>query len=140
MRLNLPFRFAVYGAFSVLFATGVAWWVADALKHEASSEGEVWQAVSANLLMIHGGVAMVTLILLGALFPLHIQLAWRSRRNRVAGAAMIIFNGSLILSAFGLYYLGSEAIRPWASYSHLVVGLVLPALFVTHIRLGRRRS
>ena len=122
----------------MLFATGVAWWVTDGLKQ--SSDGELWQAVSANLLMLHGGAAMVTLILLGALFPLHIRLAWRSRRNRVTGVAMIVFNAALILTAFGLYYLGSEVIRPWASYLHFVAGCVLPALFFTHIWLGRRSS
>jgi hypothetical protein len=138
LRLNLRFRFAVYGAFSVLLVTGVGWWLADALK--ASSDGEAWQAVAANLLMIHGGIAMVTLMLLGAVFPLHVRLAWRSRRNRITGTAMVIANGALILTAFGLYYLGSEAIRPWASTLHLVVGGILPALFFTHIWLGRRSS
>jgi hypothetical protein len=33
--------------------------------------GELWQQ-AAYLLMIHGGAAMLTLMLLGALFPVHV--------------------------------------------------------------------
>jgi len=60
----------------------------------------------------HGGAAMVTLLLLGALIPVHVMRAWRSRKNRVSGSAMVTFNAVLIVTAFGLYYLGSETLRP----------------------------
>ena len=55
------------------------WLLADQLKELAS--GEFWQEATANLLMVHGGAAMVTLLLLGALFPSHVARAWRSRLN-----------------------------------------------------------
>ena len=120
----------------MLFITGVAWWVADALKE--SPNGDLWQTIAANLLMLHGGAAMVTLMLLGALIPLHLQRAWRSGRNRTAGAVMIAFNAVLIVTAFGLYYLGAETVRPWFSNVHLAIGLFMPAMFLAHIWLGRR--
>jgi hypothetical protein len=136
LRLDPRFRFALYGAFAVLVLTGAVWLVADQLKD--SSESELWQRVSASMLMIHGGVAMITLLLVGALFPLHIRLGWRSGRNRVTGPAMATFNAVLILTAFGLYYSGSDAVRPWMSDVHIVFGFALPALFVVHVLLGRR--
>jgi hypothetical protein len=136
LRLDPRFRFALYGAFAVLVVTGAVWLGADQLKD--SSEGELWQRISATMLMIHGGVAMVTLLLLGALFPLHVRLGWRSRRNRLTGPAMLTFNAALIVTAFGLYYSGSDAVRPWMSNLHIIVGFALPALFVVHVLLGRR--
>jgi len=136
LRLDPRFRFALYGAFALLVLTGAVWLVADAFKD--SPEGELWQRVSASMLMIHGGTAMVTLLLLGALFPLHMRLGWRSGRNRITGPAMVTLNAVLIVTAFGLYYSGSDAVRPFMSDLHLVLGFALPALFVVHVLLGRR--
>lgn len=71
LQLDCRFRWALYAAFSALFMTGAVWLFAVALKDAAN--GEFWQQTSASLLMIHGGTAMVTLILLGALIPIHIR-------------------------------------------------------------------
>jgi len=137
VRLDPRFRYSLYGAFAALFVTGIAWLVVDQLKN--ASSGEELQAAAANLLMLHGGAAMITLMLLGALIPLHVQRAWRSRKNRVSGTAMVSFNAILIATSFGLYYLGSEVLRPWASDLHIGFGVGLPVLMVVHIWLGRRR-
>jgi hypothetical protein len=136
LQLEPLFRRALYVVFAVLFVTGAVWLVADAMKDGAS--GERWQTVAANLLMAHGGAAMAALLLLGALVPLHMGRGWHARRNRVTGAAMVTFNAALILTAFGLYYLGSEMLRPWASALHIGAGLALPVLLAVHIAVGRR--
>jgi hypothetical protein len=136
LRLDPAFRYGIYTAFAVLLLTGAGWLVADRMKETASGEG--WQAAAANLLMLHGGAAMATLLLLGALYPLHVRRGWRARRNRITGATMVTFNAALILTAFGLYYLGSEVLRPWASWLHIGVGLALPVLFIVHVIVGRR--
>ena len=138
MRLDPRFRFTIYGAFAVLVVTGVLWLVADQLKQAPDSD--LWQTVAADLLMVHGGTAMVTLLLLGALVPLHALRSWRARRNRVTGTAMATLNAVLIVTAFGLYYLGSDTLRPWTSDVHIVVGLILPLLFLVHVVLGRRSA
>jgi hypothetical protein len=90
------------------------------------------------MLMLHGGVAMATLMLLGALVPLHVRRAWRSGRNRMTGPIMIVVNAALIATAFGLYYAGSETLRPWISDLHIALGLALPAGLLVHVWLGRR--
>ena len=138
MRLNPSFRYAVYGAYAVLFVTGVAWFAADVLKDAAN--GEFFQQLGAKMLMLHGGTAMVALLFLGALVPLHMRLAWRAKRNRVMGAIMVALNATLILTAFALYYLGSETLRPWMSNIHWYVGLMFPLLLSLHVALGRRTS
>jgi hypothetical protein len=136
-RLDPPFRFAVYAAFAVLFASGAAWLAADRMKE--SAEGEIWQESASYLLMLHGGAAMLTLMLLGALVPVHIGRAWRAKRNRTTGIVMAVCNVVLIATAFGLYYLASEALRPWASDIHIAVGLAIPLLFLAHVTIGRKR-
>jgi hypothetical protein len=138
LRLDRSFRYALYTAFAVLFVTGAGWLLADQMKDMSSGEG--WQLAVAYLLMAHGGTAMAALLLLGALFPLHVRRAWRAGRNRLTGATMVTFNAVLILTAFGLYYLGSETLRPWASLLHTAVGLLLPILFIVHVVIGRRSA
>src|SRR5262249_35784858 len=140
MRSALPldprFRLALYGAFAVLVLTGAAWLVADSLKN--SPEGETWQWISASLLMVHGGVAMVALVLLGALLPVHVRLGWRNRRNRITGPTMIVLTAVRITTAVGLYYSGSASRRPWTSNIHIAVGFALPAMTLVHVLRGRR--
>jgi len=138
LRLNSPFRFAVYAAFAALFLTGAAWLLADAWKDPEN--GEIWQAIAANLLMLHGGVAMVMLMFLGALIPLHARRNWRIRSNRPTGTLMLASNAILVVTAFGLYYVGWDALRLWVSETHTAAGLFLPALFLVHVVLGRRSA
>jgi hypothetical protein len=137
LRLDPRFRLALYAAYSALFVTGAGWFPANQMK-DTPSTGEAWQMIGANLLMIHGGAAMIALMLLGALFPLHMQGGWRARRNRLMGAVMLTCTGALIVTSFGLYYAGSETLRPWMSDIHTGLGLCLPGLFLAHIVIGRR--
>ena len=136
MRLNFRFRYALYAAFSALFLSGIFWLAADSLKD--APDGESFQAMAANLLMLHGGAAMVTLMLLGALVPVHVLRSWRAKKNRVTGGAMAALNAILVVTAFGLYYLGGESLRPWMSDIHLYAGCALPILLCIHIFYGRR--
>jgi hypothetical protein len=136
LRLKPSFRYAIYAAFAVLFLTGAGWFIADWQKDISSDE--IWQQVAANMLMVHGGAAMLALLMIGALIPLHLLRSWRAKKNRVTGSVMATFNAVLIVTAFGLYYLGSEAVRPWMSWIHIGAGLLLALMFPLHIVLGRR--
>jgi len=138
LRLKTSFRYSIYAVFAVLFVTGAVWFVADWQKD--ISGDEFWQQVSANMLMVHGGAAMLALMSLGALIPLHVLRSWRAGKNIVSGSVMAGCNAVLIVTAFGLYYLGSEAVRPWTSWIHIAAGLALSAMFPLHIVLGRRRG
>jgi predicted small integral membrane protein len=138
LRLDPRFRFAVYAGFAVLFISGAGWLLVDQMKD--SSTGEGWQMAAAYLLMTHGGAAMATLLLLGALVPLHVRRGWLARRNRASGTAMVACNAIFILTAFGLYYFGSETLRPWASWLHIGAGMALPILFLVHVVVGKRSS
>jgi cation transport ATPase len=137
MRLKNAFRFALYGVFSLLFASGAVWIYADQMKNNTEMDTEMWQQAAAFLLSMHGGAAMVTLMLLGALGPMHVQRAWRAKKNRATGIASIAMYGLLIATAFGLYYVGSEGLRPWISTIHIAFGLAVPAVITAHIMVGR---
>jgi hypothetical protein len=52
---------------------------------------------------------------------------------------MATINAILIGTAFGLYYLGSETLRPWMSWIHIAAGLSLALLFPLHVYWGRRK-
>jgi cytochrome bd-type quinol oxidase subunit 2 len=134
VRLRSSFRYWTYAVFSVLLLTGAAWLVADWQK----DADEAWQQAAANLLMIHGGAAMLALMALGALIPLHLLRAWRARKNLVSGLIVATVNAVLIVTAFGLYYLGSEVVRPWMSWIHIATGFFLALMIPLHIMLGRR--
>jgi hypothetical protein len=56
------------------------------------------------------------------------------------GLILLATNAILIATAFGLYYSGSETVRPWISWVHLLVGLALPLLLLFHIVSGRRAN
>ena len=136
MRLEPWYRGALYAALAALTVTGAVWLLADWGKDHLRPDP--WQEIAADMLMLHGGAAMVTLMLLGALVPLHVRRAWRSRRNRLTGPVMIAANAVLIATAFGLYYAGVDALRRWISDVHIVFGFALPAALTLHVWLGRR--
>jgi len=137
LRLKRTFRRSIYAAFAVLFLTGTVWLVADWQKD--ISPDEIWQQLAATMLMVHGGAAMITLLLLGALIPIHLLRSWRAAKNRISGSVMVAFNAVLIVTAFELYYLGSEAVRPWMSWIHIAAGISVALSFPVHIFLGRRK-
>ena len=135
LRLDTRFLGALYSVFSVLFVTGVAWLAADRSKD--ISRSDAWSASLPILLMLHGGAAMLALILLGALLPLHVLAAWKQSINRVTGTAMLIWNALLIFTAFGLYYIASDTVREWTSDLHIALGLAFPGLLFVHVATGR---
>lgn len=128
----------IYLAVAVLLVTGIGWLVADWMKD--APDGEAWQEAGATFLMLHGGTSMLTLMLLGALVPLHVDRAWRARKNIATGILVVACNGVLVGTAFALYYFGSEAVRPWSSGVHTAFGLGLPLALLLHIKVGRKRA
>jgi hypothetical protein len=135
LRLSPAFRYAVYATFAILFLSGGVWLVADSLKDGAN--GELWQQVAATLLMTHGGSAMITLMMLGALVPVHMRYGWRARRNLSTGIVMATVGVVLIVTAFGLYYFGAERARAFVGDVHTWLGVVSPALLAAHVWWGR---
>jgi hypothetical protein len=128
LRLESGLRWSIYALVAALFATGVAWWLLD----------ERFGAARHDLIAAHGLAAMAFLVAVGATFTLHVREGWRRRLNRGSGAVVLAVASLMMLSAFGLYYIGSDALRGLTSDLHIIVGLALPLLLAVHVVLGRR--
>ncbi len=127
MRLEPWLRRLVYATLAALFASGLAWWAL-----EEGAAARVW------LIAAHGLAAMLFLLLLGAVAVLHVRESWRRKRNRLSGSVIATAMALLVLTAFGLYYLGSDLLREYASKVHLLVGVFVPALLAVHVVAGAR--
>ena len=130
-RLSPPLKAAVYLVFAALLFTGAGWMWA-----EPRIEEETWERIPRLLLKIHGGAAMLALLLLGAL-SLHVKRGWRAHRNRLSGVILIAVNAILIATGYGLYYASDEAFRAWLSRWHAWIGLGLTLLIPIHVLVGR---
>ena len=137
MRLDPRFRGGLYAAFALLTITGAVWLLADRRKNPL--EPDLWQEIAPMMLMLHGGAAMAALMLLGALVPAARPARLAQRPKPPHRPVMVAVNAVLIATAFGLYYAGSDTLRPWVSDLHIVVGIVLPVALLVHVWLGRRR-
>jgi len=132
--LNRILRLALYVILGVLFVSGAAWLAIDTGDPTLPS---TWRAAATVLLQVHGGGAMIFLVLFGAMIPLHMQGNWSRPRPRCSGAVVLTLNAILIVTAYALYY-ASEGLRAWASDVHIAAGFGLPALVIFHIWHGRR--
>lgn len=135
IRLSRRHKIVFYIVLGVVFATGALWaWLhyfAPGENDFGSSATETW------MLTIHGLFAAASLLLIGSLLPLHVKFAWRAHRNRFNGIFFISLVSLLILTGYGLYYIGNERFRSWTSWTHLLVGLAFPVLLILHIWRGR---
>jgi len=141
IKLSWLHQAALYGAFLVLYFSGVSWYV---LHDGLALLGELPEDLSSPLppflLQIHGGAAMVALLVLGSLMPQHIKWAWTGKMNRGTGLLMLATQTLLVVTGYALYYAGDEAMRNFASGLHLVIGVGFPLLLLWHILEGRRRA
>jgi hypothetical protein len=135
IKLSRRHKIAFYSVLGVVFASGAIWtWLHYFVQTDSgfsSARAQVWT------LTIHGLSAAMWLLLIGSLVPLHVKYAWRARRNRTNGVFFISIVTVLIITGYGLYYIGNEQLRSWTSWIHLVVGLALPFLLIFHIWRGR---
>ena len=96
--------------------------------------GGLWEWLRSSLLMkVHGGAAMLALLLLGAVLASHVPTGWKDARYKRTGIGILAVAAWLIISGHLLYYSGDEAVRQAASYSHLGAGIGLPVLLGLHL-------
>ena len=133
MKIERRHKFALSGAFCVLWLTGAVWL---ALHHFGNARpGSSVLVTKVWFMTVHGLAAFVALLLLGTLSE-HVQSGLAGYTNRRSGMTLIVVSAVLVLSGWLLYYAG-ESVRSFASQIHLVVGVLSPVLLVVHLR-GRR--
>jgi cation transport ATPase len=138
LRLSSRHRRWFYAVCITLFLTG-AWWLTLNwhTQHTADGTPSEWQPW---LMKVHGAAAMIVLIVLGTLIPLHVRRGWHAGINRTTGIIVIAVMASLIVTAYGLYYFGSEQLRTATATVHDVIGVVSPAVVLWHILRGRAKN
>ncbi|MBI1882889.1 MAG: DUF4405 domain-containing protein [Chlamydiae bacterium] len=136
MKIPKKQRSILYISLIILFLSGAIWWGANFLiKPETEIDSFIYTSRSLSL-EIHGGVAMVVLMVLGSLIPNHILKSWRAKLNRRSGVLLITVFVLLILTGYFLYY-ADENLRNFSSTLHLVLGFLLPFFVIGHILRSR---
>ncbi len=138
LRLSPRLRNWTYGSFGVLFVSGAAWWILQRWGLIETEFGPTIHPAATWLLRLHGAAAMLGLIVLGVLLPLHMQRGWMDGENRPSGTGMVACCLVLTITGWLLYYAGHERIRALASHVHIWLGVALPAIIAAHIWLGRK--
>ena len=131
-------EWSVYVSFSLLVATGILWLLLDTFVRVTGEFGPEHDPAQQWALIAHGVIAYGFLLVAGAMVPVHMTLAWNSRRNLKSGLTLAGVLLLLAVSGLGLYYLGDEASRHWTSIVHWSVGLVAALVLLIHALIGRR--
>ena len=92
------------------------------------------------LIKAHGAGAFLSLMVFGYLLASHIPTGWRSKRSRKGGIVLVAALSLMVLTGYGLYYLGDEDWRATTAWMHLGIGSLFPCLLALHIISGWRRS
>ncbi len=123
-------RRVLYLVLGALWSSGVGFWWLD-------SQGAEPRQLRLPLLAVHGAMALLFAAVVGSLWPRHVARAWRALANRPSGAFLVTACAALALTGWSLYYSGGSVVREWLRDVHVWLGLVLPAVLVVHILLGR---
>ncbi|MBI2517152.1 MAG: DUF4405 domain-containing protein [Opitutae bacterium] len=122
----------------MLFLSGTGWWVLQRWLPVETEFGLQSHPAQHGMILLHGSAAMLALLLIGTLVPLHMKRGWHTQLNRPNGIMLVSLVALLSLTGYGLYYAGGEALRAAASLVHLGLGLAFPAALLWHIVRGRR--
>ncbi len=126
-------RLAAYGAFVLVVATGGVWTVCWHLLRE---DPEMRHPMEPWLVKTHGAAAFVFLVLFGAALPQHAKMAWKARKNRAAGVALIAVCAASMLTGWMIFCI--EWAHDAVHWIHVVAGMALPIVLPWHIVAGRR--
>ena len=137
-KIGNTLRATLYLSLGLLTLSGAVWLIAHYVFVESTDFGTVQSPIEPTALQIHGAMAPIFLMGLGALFPSHITRAFRSGINLKTGIFVLALLFILIATGYLLYYTGSEALRSWSSISHSIIGLLVCPILLIHIVRGRQ--
>lgn len=133
-------RWSLYGVCACLLVSGALFLFGAWLWPAGSPFDETLHPIKGASMKVHGAAAMAFLFLAGSLLHGHMLRALRSRRNLLLGWTLLGAMLVLLVSGYGLYYFTGESLREACSSLHWMVGLGWVAVFLAHVRVGRRGS
>jgi len=136
-----PFQKRIfYTTCAVLWLSGMLWLYVEYFAQIQSEFGPQTNPAQAELLKVHGVATMVFLLILGTML-FHIPIGWRQKRNIFSGESLLVTCGILILTGWGLYYVGHEDLRKCMAMVHWILGAFLPFFIIFHIwKIVHQRS
>ncbi|WP_441002859.1 hypothetical protein [Pseudocolwellia agarivorans] len=137
LTISKRYRYFFYCVLGLSLVTGVAFWVFRRFFMVEGDFGPESHFLQYPMLQIHGFSAFVMMMSLGAIFASHIPKTWSSKRARKSGLFILIATSLSIVSAYILYYLVSEDWHEWLGNGHAIVGILLPAILLLHIKKAR---
>ena len=139
-RLSRRHRNGLYLAGGLLLISGVGWLLAhDVLRGEALVALGAPHPSEAWWMRVHGAALLGFLLAFGALLNGHILHGWRQGHSRRTGLALCLIAALLTVTGYGLYYVASDALRPWISLFHWSIGLASGAVLFWHVAAARSR-
>ena len=123
-------RRVVYLVLGSLWASGLGFWWLDA-------QGAEPRQLRLPLLAVHGAMALLFAAVVGSLWPRHVARAWRALANRPSGGFLFGACATLAITGWSLYYTGGSVVRTAMRGVHVWLGLVVPAVLVLHVLLGK---
>ncbi len=81
----------------------------------------------------HGAFAFVCLVLLGALLSVHVRIGLYKKQRMVSGFILSSVFFLLILTGWGIHYLGDELALLAAAVAHTVLGCTIILVFGAHV-------
>lgn len=120
----------------LLLLAGSGLWAAIPVLAERFEQDVYLNAPMGLLMQLHGAAAMLFVLGLGALLPMHVRMGLLRQKNHGSGIALLGLNLLLLISAWGLYYLGGETTRRLASDTHLISAVLLLLNLGQHLRLA----
>lgn len=135
-------RRVLYGAGTVLFASGCVWLAV----HYGRNADALPSPVESWSMRLHGLAAFAALFAFGALAAVHIPQGWRLghrlrwSHQRGSGLALCSLAAALALTGYLLYYFAPEGVRPALGWLHAALGAAMAFVVAGHRRgrTGRR--
>ena len=139
--VQVPSRFRrfLYAVLVTSWCSGVVFFILNQwvrVDGEFGPEKHPWQF---GVLRIHGAGAFLMMITFGYLLASHVKVGWPLKKFHPMGLVSVGSVAFLIVSAYGLYYIGDPGLRALVAYCHAAVGVCLPILVTAHLVRARRR-
>ncbi|MGJ8675991.1 MAG: hypothetical protein ACSHX0_00595 [Akkermansiaceae bacterium] len=139
IKIPWNYRTWLFAFIAVSWLTGVTFFVLNkwfTVEGMFGPEKHPWQFI---FLKVHGASAFLMMISYGYLLATHIPAGYKSKRQRALGLGLVAAQAFLIITAYGLYYVGGQKFHELLSYAHASVGLVFPFLLLMHIISGKKK-
>lgn len=104
---------------------------------------EVWDPLKdlrTMIVAIHTLSGILIMMVLGALWSIHMRVGWRAKEKRASGSLSVMAFLLVAISSIGILYLGDEMLSLGSSLVHTALGLSVIPVFAIHLRQSRKSA